>query len=124
MSGRRIAFRAARLIDPASNVDVKGGLLVENGKIVDIGPCLFNDAEPNDPEVIDCKGLVLAPGLIDARVFTGEPGSEYRETLASASDAAAAGGVTPIIVMPNTQPGIDRPPLLQFLLPPPPHPPP
>ena len=73
MSSRRIAFRGARLVDPASNLDVKGGLLVENGKIVDFGPRLFNDAEPNDPEVIDCRGLVLAPGLIDMRVFTGEP---------------------------------------------------
>ena len=113
---RRIAFRNARLIDPASGLDVKGGLLVENGRIADVGPRLFNDAEPNDPEVIDCKGLVLAPGLIDARVFTGEPGSEYRETLASASDAAAAGGVTTIIVMPNTEPVIDEPSLVDFVL--------
>ena len=61
----RIAFRNARLIDPASGLDAKGGLLVENGRIADVGPRLFNDAEPNDPEVIDCRGLVLAPGLID-----------------------------------------------------------
>ena len=64
---KRIAFRNARLIDPANRLDVKGGLLVENGRIADVGPHLFNDAEPNDPEVIDCRGLVLAPGLIDAR---------------------------------------------------------
>jgi dihydroorotase len=112
----RIAFRNARLIDPANGLDVKGGLLVENGRIADVGPRLFNDAEPNDPEVIDARGLVLAPGLIDARVFTGEPGSEYRETLASASDAAAAGGVTTIIVMPNTEPVIDEPSLVDFIL--------
>lgn len=113
---RRIAFRNARLIDPSVNLDVKGGLLVENGRIADVGPRLFNDAEPGDPEVIDAKGLVLAPGLIDARVFTGEPGSEYRETLASASDAAAAGGITTIIVMPNTDPIIDEPSLVDFIL--------
>lgn len=113
---RRIAFKNARLIDPASGLDVKGGLLVENGRIADVGPRLFNDAEPNDPEVIDAKGLVLAPGLIDARVFTGEPGSEYRETLASASDAAAAGGITTIVVMPNTDPIIDEPSLVDFIL--------
>lgn len=113
---KRIAFRNARLIDPASGLDVKGGLLVENGRIADVGPRLFNDAEPNDPEVIDAKGLVLAPGLIDARVFTGEPGSEYRETLASASEAAAAGGITTIIVMPNTEPVIDEPSLVDFIL--------
>ena len=116
MNGRRIAFRGARLVDPASKLDAKGGLLVENGKIVDLGPRLFNDAEPTDPEVIDCKGLVLAPGLIDMRVFTGEPGSEHRETLDSASRAAAAGGVTTIVVMPNTDPVIDEPSLVDFVL--------
>src|ERR1700748_587035 len=97
----RIAFRNARLIDPASGLDAKGGLLVENGRIADIGPRLFNDAEPRDPEVIDCNGLVLPPGLIDMRVFTGEPGSEHRETLESASHAAAAGGVTTVVGMAN-----------------------
>lgn len=113
---RRIAFRNARLIDPASRLDAKGGLLVENGVIVDVGPRLFNDAEPNDPEVIDCRGLVLAPGLIDCRVFTGEPGGEHRESLESASMAAAAGGVTSMVVMPNTDPVIDEPSLVDFLL--------
>ena len=113
---RRIAFRNARLIDPANGLDVKGGLLVENGKIADVGPRLFNDAESNDPEVIDCRGLVLAPGLIDCRVFTGEPGGEHRESLESASMAAAAGGVTSMVVMPNTDPVIDEPSLVDFLL--------
>ncbi len=113
---RRIAFRNARLIDPASGLDVKGGLLVENGRIADIGPRLFNDADPTDPEVINCHGLVLAPGLIDCRVFTGEPGAEHRESLESASAAAAAGGVTSMIVMPNTDPVIDEPSLVDFLM--------
>src|SRR5471032_3203294 len=113
---RRIAFKNARLVDPATGLDVKGGLLVENGRIADVGPRLFNDAEPTDPEVINCHGLVLAPGLIDGRVFTGEPGAEHRESLESASIAAAAGGVTSIIVMPNTDPVIDEPSLVDFLL--------
>ncbi len=112
---KRIAFRNARLIDPASGLDAKGGLLVENGRIADVGPRLFNDAEPSDPEVVDCKGLILAPGLIDMRVFTGEPGTEYRETLESASHAAAAGGVTTIVTMPNTDPVIDEPSLVDFI---------
>jgi dihydroorotase len=81
-----------------------------------VGPRLFNDAEPHDPEVIDCRGLVLAPGLIDARVFTGEPGTEHRESLESASHAAAAGGITSMIVMPNTDPVIDEPSLVDFIL--------
>ncbi|HEX3809655.1 MAG TPA: dihydroorotase [Rhizomicrobium sp.] len=116
MTGKRIAFRNAHLIDPANKLDAKGGLLIEDGKIRDLGPRLFNDAEPHDPEVIDCKGAVLAPGLIDMRVFTGEPGSEHRETLESASRAAAAGGVTTIVVMPNTDPVIDEPSLVDFIL--------
>jgi dihydroorotase len=115
MNGKRTGFRNARLIDPASGLDTKGGLLVENGKIADIGPRLFNDADKNDPEIVDCGGRVLAPGLIECRVFTGEPGSEHRETLASASEAAAAGGVTTIIVMPNTEPVIDEPSLVDFI---------
>jgi dihydroorotase len=115
MSGKRIAFRNARLIDPASDLDVRGGLLVENGRIADVGPRLFNDTDPSDPEIVDCKGQVLSPGLIDMRVFTGEPGSEHRETLESASRAAAAGGVTTIVVMPNTDPVIDEPSLVDFI---------
>ena len=113
---KRIAFKNARLVDPATGLDAKGGLLVENGRIADVGPRLFNDAEPHDPEVIDCRGLVLAPGLIDARVFTGEPGAEHRESLESASAAAAAGGVTSMVVMPNTDPVIDEPSLVDFIL--------
>ncbi len=112
---KRLAFRNARLIDPASGLDARGGLLIEDGRIKDVGPRLFNDADPDDFEVIDCKGLVLAPGLIDMRVFTGEPGSEHRETLESASQAAAAGGVTTMVVMPNTDPVIDGPSLVDFI---------
>src|SRR6201997_5355184 len=111
----RIAFKNARLVDPASGLDVKGGVLAEPGRFADIGPRLFNDAEPGDPEIVDCRGLVLAPGLIDCRVFTGEPGSEHRETLESASEAAAAGGVTTMITMPNTNPVIDEPSLVDFI---------
>ncbi len=116
MSNRRTVFCNARLIDPATGLDAKGGLLVENGKIADVGPRLFGDVDRKDPEVIDCKGMVLAPGLVDMRVFTGEPGSEHRETLESASRAAAAGGVTTIVVMPNTDPVIDEPSLVDFIL--------
>jgi len=111
----RTAFLNARLIDPASGLDARGALLVEGEKIVDFGPRLFNDADPSDAEIVDCGGRALAPGLIDMRVFTGEPGSEHRETLESASRAAAAGGVTTMIVMPNTDPVIDEPSLVDFI---------
>jgi len=115
MSTRRTVFCNARLVDPASGLDAKGGLLVENGRIADVAPKLFADIDRNDPEVIDCHGRMLAPGLIDMRVFTGEPGSEHRETLESASRAAVAGGVATIIVMPNTDPVIDEPSLVDFI---------
>jgi dihydroorotase len=111
----RIAFINARLADPASKLDAPGALLVEDGHIADLGPRLFHDGKPAGAEIVDCKGHVLAPGLIDMRVFTGEPGSEHRETLESASLAAAAGGVTTIVVMPNTDPVIDEPSLVDFI---------
>ncbi len=66
--------------------------------------------------IVDCAGTTLMPGLIDMRVFTGEPGNEHRETLATASHAAAAGGVTTMIVMPNTDPVIDDAAIVDFIL--------
>ena len=111
----RTAFVNARLVDPASGYDQFGSLLVQDGLIADLGPTLFNDGRPDDAEIVDCDGKLLSPGLIDMRVFTGEPGSEHRETLATASHAAAAGGVTRIIVMPNTDPVIDEVALVDFI---------
>ena len=111
----RIAFVNARLVDPANKLDAAGGLLVEDGRIRDVGPRTFHDGRPADAKIVDCGGHVLAPGLVDMRVFTGEPGSEHRETLESASIAAAAGGVTTIVVMPNTDPVIDEPSLVDFI---------
>lgn len=108
------AFLNARLIDPDSGRDEPGGLLVKDGVIADIGPHLRRNA-PDNAEVVDCKGHVLCPGIIDSQVFTGEPGAEHRETLKTASHAAAAGGVTTIIVMPDTNPVIDQVALVDFI---------
>ena len=113
-SHRLTALVNARLIDPASGLDQRGSVLVSDGKIVDLGPNLA--AGVAEAEVIDCGGHVLAPGLIDMLVFSGEPGHEHRETLATASRAAAAGGVTTIICMPNTEPVIDDVALVDFIL--------
>ena len=107
-------FINARVIDPASNRDEPGGLLVKDGLIADIGAHLRRNA-PEGAAVIDCKGHVLAPGLIDAQVFSGEPGFEHRETLKTASHAAAAGGVTTMVVMPETNPVIDQVALVDFI---------
>lgn len=104
----------ARIIDPASGTDTIGALRVENGRIAD----LTSGAAPGAPEGatrVDARNLVLAPGLIDMRVFTGEPGREYRETLQSAGEAAAAGGVTSFVTMPDTQPVMDDGALIDFI---------
>lgn len=109
-----IAFLNARLVDPASGRDEPGGALVSDGLIADLGPHLRRNA-PETARVIDCKGHVLGPGLIDMQVFTGEPGQEHRETLKTASHAAAAGGVTTMVVMPDTEPVIDQVALVDFI---------
>lgn len=108
------AFLNARLIDPGSGRDEAGGLLVADGLIVDLGVHLRRNA-PAGATVIDCQGHVLAPGLIDAQVFTGDPGQEHRETLKTASYAAAAGGVTTIVCMPDTTPVIDQVALVDYV---------
>ena len=113
-NGKPTVFINARIIDPSSNRDEPGGLLVKDGLIADIGAHLRRNA-PEGAVVIDCKGHVLAPGLIDAQVFSGEPGFEHRETLKTASHAAAAGGVTTMVVMPETNPVIDQVALVDFI---------
>ncbi len=108
------AFINARLVDPETNRDEPGGLYVKDGVIADLGASLRRNA-PEGATVIDCKGHMLCPGLIDAQVFTGEPGYEHRETLKTASHSAAAGGVTTMIVMPDTDPVIDQVSLVDFI---------
>jgi dihydroorotase len=112
--GDKIAMINARLIDPDTGRDELGGLVIKKGKISDLGPKLRLNA-PDGHEVIDCGGHIVCPGLIDMLVFTGEPGFEHRETLATASRAAAAGGVTTIICMPETDPVIDDIALVDFI---------
>lgn len=104
----------ARLICPMTGRDEKGGLRIEDDIIADLGPHI-TAASAEGATIIDCEGHVLAPGLIDMQVSTGEPGEEHRETLATASRAAAAGGVTTIICMPDTNPAIDDVSLVDFI---------
>ncbi|MGE4244630.1 MAG: dihydroorotase [Parvibaculaceae bacterium] len=113
--GRR-AYVNAHLVDPAQGFDGKGGVIVADGRIIAAGPKVKASSAGTGTPVTDCKGLLLCPGLIDMRVFTGEPGNEHRETLASASEAAAAGGVTTMIVMPDTDPVIDEAAIVDFIL--------
>jgi len=116
MTARPIAFTNVRIVDPASGWDGPGQLLVADGRIADIAQ--GGDLGPfgSDVEVIDGRGAMLAPGLVDIRVKTGEPGAETKETLKSASLAAAAGGVTSIVVQPDTDPVIDEPAVVDFIL--------
>jgi dihydroorotase len=112
----RRAYVNADIVAPAQGLRGKGGVLFEDGWILAAGPKVTRDSVGSGTAVSDCSGLTLIPGLVDMRVFTGEPGSEHRETLASASEAAAAGGVTTMIVMPNTEPAIDDAAIVDFIL--------
>ena len=112
MTGRTVIYNA-RVIDPASGLDEKGGVLIENGVIADVGAGIAKTMAGDVK--IDAKGKALAPGLIDLRVKTGEPGAENKETLETAGDSAAAGGVTTFVVMPDTNPVIDSVALVDFI---------
>ncbi|SRR5579883_981823 len=109
----RTLFRNARLLDPASGLDQKGNLLVADGKIAAVGPGAGADA--SGAAVIECRGHCLAPGLVDMRVELREPGREHEETMETGSAAAAAGGVTTMVALPNTEPAIDDVALVEFV---------
>lgn len=113
MAAPPLLLTNARLLDPASGLDAPGALLVQDGAILDLGPGL---GRPEGAEVIDCAGACLAPGLVDLRAATGEPGAEYRETIASLAGAAVAGGITTLCALPDTDPPLDDPALVQFIL--------
>jgi dihydroorotase len=102
----------ARLLDPASGLDAQGAVLIRDGLIADYGAGLI---APEGAAVVDAAGACLAPGLIDLRANLGEPGAEHRETIASAAQAAAAGGITTICVLPDTDPALDDPALISFI---------
>jgi len=111
----RVAYVNARLLDPASGLDAPGGLLTDGETIAEFGPDLFAGGVPKGAKKIDCGGHCLAPGLIDMRVQLREPGEEHKETISSASRAAAAGGVTTMVCLPNTQPPIDDVAVVEFV---------
>ena len=109
----KIAYLNARLLDPASGLDAKGGLLTDGETIIAMGTDITS--APDGAQVIDCKGACLAPGLVDIRVQLREPGEEHKETLASAGEAAVAGGVTTMVCLPNTEPCIDDVAAVEFV---------
>ncbi|MEW5686444.1 MAG: dihydroorotase [Pseudomonadota bacterium] len=113
---RPVAFTNVRLVDPASGYDGPGAVVVTEGVIADVTHAPTLGALSSDVEVVDAGGALLIPGLVDIRVKTGEPGAEPKETLKSAAMAAAAGGVTTMVVQPDTHPVMDEPSVVDFIL--------
>ena len=116
MAERATAYLDARLVDPASGYDGPGCLIVAGGRIADVVRTPSIEGLSADLDAIHCRQAMLAPGLVDIRVKTGEPGAEPKETLKSASRAAAAGGVCSIVLQPDTDPAVDEPAMVDFVL--------
>lgn len=113
---RPLVIETVRILDPARRLDAVGTIVVVDGRIAAAGPEALAQGRPDGAEIVDGTGLLALPGLVDARVFMGEPGGEHRETIRSASLAAAAGGVTSILTMPDTDPVIDHVALAEFVM--------
>jgi dihydroorotase len=117
LSDRRpMLLTNARIIDPSRDLDIAGDILIADGVIRDTKRGIGAAGVPEGTEIVDCRGHIAAPGLVDMRAFVGEPGAEFRETFASVSQAAAAGGVTTVVSQPNTSPAIDEPAMVDFVL--------
>ena len=109
-------FLNANIIDPKNSLNEKGGLIInENGKIEAVGKKVNKNNIPSREKFIDVKENYIFPGLIDMRVFVGEPGYEYKENFRTLSNAALSGGVTSVVTMPNTNPVIDNVSMVDFL---------
>ncbi|MBL4740730.1 MAG: dihydroorotase [Sneathiella sp.] len=109
------ALLNARLLDPATNTDTMGGVLIKDGLILDWGTHIKADALPDGATYENCHGKCLSPGLVDAHAYLCEPGKEHRETMETAGHAAAAGGITTINAFPATEPVIDDPSIVEVI---------
>ena len=105
-----LLIKNARVIDPSQKLDTKSDILIKNGKLADIGE--FDVAD----RVIDAKGLIAAPGLVDMHVHLRDPGQTRKEDIISGCKASAAGGVTSLLAMPNTNPTVDNPDTVRYIL--------
>jgi len=108
----RVLIRGGRVVDPSRIIDAALDLLLADGVVAALGESL---EAPEGAEVVDAAGLVVAPGLIDVHVHLREPGGEHKETIASGARAAAAGGFTAVVAMPNTDPPVDSPAAVGFV---------
>src|SRR3974390_2963145 len=113
---RPILLTNARIVDPSRDLDIPGDLLIADGVVREAKRGIGAAGVPEGTEAVDCKGKVVAPGLIDMRAFVGEPGAEDRETFAQASQAGAAGGLSTIVCQPDPNPAIDDPAVVDFVL--------
>ncbi|MGC8863116.1 MAG: dihydroorotase [Armatimonadota bacterium] len=120
-------LRGGRVIDPSSDLDELSDVVVGDGRIVSVGnfalavnksqPVPFLDREKmSELRVYDCTGLIICPGLVDMHVHLREPGFEHKETIASGAQAAAAGGFTTIVAMPNTRPAVDNRAVVEYVM--------
>jgi dihydroorotase len=107
----RLLIRGVRLLDPQSGLDATGDLLIEGERIAAVAGALA----AADAQVVEGEGLCLAPGLVDMRVQLREPGAEHMESIESGGRAAAAGGVTTMAALPNTEPPVDNVSVVEFL---------
>ena len=109
-------FINANIIDPHNSLNEIGGIIIgENGKIEAVGKKVNSNNIPSREKVIDLNGKHIFPGIVDMRVFVGEPGYEYKENFRTLSEAALSGGVTSVVTMPNTNPVIDNVSIVDFL---------
>ena len=112
---RGILLRGGRILDPSTRTDLTGDLLLVGGKVESLGATVDIGAR-DDVEVLDCRGLVVAPGFIDVHCHLREPGREDVETIATGARAAAAGGFTAVCAMPNTDPVTDNQAAVGFII--------
>jgi dihydroorotase len=110
----RLLIQNGYVIDPSQDMNAGRNLLIEDGRIA--GVLSYSDPIPDDVEILDATGLVVAPGFIDMHVHLREPGQEYKETIASGAAAAVAGGFTTICAMPNTDPINDSAAVTRFVI--------
>ena len=110
-----VLLQDARIVDPANGLDMKGELLIEDGKIAAVG-AEIPEEKVAQAERIDLKGKVVCPGLIDMHVHLREPGQSAKETIRTGTEAAARGGFTSVVCMPNTTPAIDNPSTVAFVM--------